>query len=435
VRLPPEKTVRSTRMLLPAPSPRRRRSGLWLRLLAIACGVCPFECAAPTYTDCLVACGSNGSCPNGLSCSNGHCTAGGACIRSAGEPDAAAGGGSGTREAGLPNAAGGEATRDASSVDERPQGSGGRVEAGSGGTRGTGGAGSGGAEPPDSGRRGPPPDAMPDGSRSDASDASLDTPPPKCDLSKPFGAREPLRGALESTGLDASLALSANGLEAYFESTRGDGLSRIWRATRSTTQEDFTAPEALWPARAAPQNDAFLTPDGKTLFYRFDADIYAATRDSPTGPFGDGSPVTALNSDAMDADPFITSDGQAIYFDTARNGKFDIYKATWAGNGFENPVPVTSLNTDADEYAPVLSKDGKTIYFGATRSTIGSLRIWKAHRATPAGDFGPATYVEELAPVPAALEFPDVVADEGCTLYFTVGQPTTYHLYRATKPP
>jgi hypothetical protein len=421
------------------------RPGLWLRLLAIAVGACPFECAAPTYTDCLIECSANGSCPSGLSCNNGLCTAGKICSRRGVEPDASAGGGP-------PTSAGGNAGRDASSVGGASGGHGGRADAGSGGAQGVGGdpSGTGGSGMPDADGATLDKDAALDANgRNRHEDAARDATsspdgrepdeggpyPVKCDLSKPFGTPKRL-DSLASAGFDLGLTISTNGLEAYFESTRSspNNVSQFWRATRTTTDGDFGSLAALWPDASVDQHDPFISSDGKTLFYRSDGDIYASTRSSTLGSFGEGAPLVELNSDANEGDPFVTSDGKTIYFDTMRSGiSPDIYKATLVGNTFQNPVPLTAFNTDSSDYNPVLTRDELTIYFTARRPPYpNAFYIWVAHRATRQDDFDPATLVGELAKT--LMMWPEAVTDEGCTLYFSMGNSNDYDIYRATKP-
>jgi alpha-tubulin suppressor-like RCC1 family protein len=46
-------------------------------LLGLACG-----CFSPRRPDCVVSCGADSSCPNGMTCSAGLCTAGASCVSS-----------------------------------------------------------------------------------------------------------------------------------------------------------------------------------------------------------------------------------------------------------------------------------------------------------------------------------------------------------------
>lgn len=85
--------------------------------------------------------------------------------------------------------------------------------------------------------------------------------------------------------------------------------------------------------------------------------------------------VAYFSGKYMDADPFVTNDGQAIYFMSNRpvkgNGPpksdTDIWKVVLTANGWSQPIHLDApVNSDADEYYPTLA-DNSTIYFGSPR--------------------------------------------------------------------
>src|SRR5262249_33296860 len=153
----------------------------------------------------------------------------------------------------------------------------------------------------------------------------------------PFGAATVL--SLSSpTDPDYDMTVSSDGLTAMFESTRG-GATRIFVATRANTLSDFGTPGVL-------------------------------------------SGISSTDLGITDSQPFLTADGQELYFATDRAGGLgqrDIWRATWNGSAFANPMDVAELNSATEDWLPALSADRLTIYF-ARRDTSGQFDIYRAHR-------------------------------------------------------
>src|SRR5690606_32698756 len=103
------------------------------------------------------------------------------------------------------------------------------------------------------------------------------------------------------------------------------------------------------------------------------------SRDASTGPFGAPVLLDTLQVEGRAlGDGFVTSDGLGLYFAYSGDEGGDLYFAARASRAeaFANPVPLTSLNTDADERDPWLSSDGARLYFVSSRE--GNLDIYEA---------------------------------------------------------
>lgn len=91
---------------------------------------------------------------------------------------------------------------------------------------------------------------------------------------------------LSSTFEDSNPALSSDGLELYFTTTRG-GIAEIWRATRPDVDSALGAPEIVPELNTAGVNsDSFLSADRRTIYFAStrpgglgSGDIWYATRD------------------------------------------------------------------------------------------------------------------------------------------------------------
>jgi hypothetical protein len=86
--------------------------------------------------------------------------------------------------------------------------------------------------------------------------------------------------------------------------------------------------------------------------------------------------IVSFSGKYFDIDPFVTKDGNTIYFVSNRpfnktdtlNSSWDIWKTKRNGNSWSEPVHLDSqINSIADEHYPTLSDNG-TLYFGSERN-------------------------------------------------------------------
>ncbi|MEO6406876.1 MAG: hypothetical protein ABIO32_15390 [Ferruginibacter sp.] len=85
--------------------------------------------------------------------------------------------------------------------------------------------------------------------------------------------------------------------------------------------------------------------------------------------------IATFSGKYLDADPFVTKDGNTIYFVSNRPANvgdsirkdWDIWKVERSGTGWSNPVHLDSnFNTNENEYFPTLAANGN-FYFGSER--------------------------------------------------------------------
>jgi hypothetical protein len=98
---------------------------------------------------------------------------------------------------------------------------------------------------------------------------------------------------------------------------------------------------------------------------------YLASRLAANAPFDAAQPLTDLWQDGTQMeDPFLTEDGLLLFFnrqDQARQG--DLFM-TWRPSPdqeFRDMVPLVTVNTAADERDPWLSADGQRLFFSSDR--------------------------------------------------------------------
>ena len=188
-----------------------------------------------------------------------------------------------------------------------------------------------------------------------------------------------------------------------------------------------------------------FTPDGRTAyfaesekFFPFSrkATIYMSTlRDGRWSP-----PVVApFSGTHSDIDPFITPDGQRLYFSSIRpvggvaKDDIDIWMVEGTARGWSKPVHLgPEVNSGADELYPSASADG-TLYFASGPQAPAAGRhydIYRARRAatgfSPREVLGPAINSTPAATDPgpqAAWDFNPEVSADGTLLVFTSLRP------------
>ena len=206
----------------------------------------------------------------------------------------------------------------------------------------------------------------------------------------------------------------------------------------------------------ARDTDPTLTSDLCELFFMSDRlgskDLWTSRRSAPDEPWTEPVPVSDLNSDVVDENPHVSSDGLRLWFYTDRDrAAGTIWFATrpsldepWdepvavpelgigsersnvavgvaenetllvlnslptGGTGYElyqqerastedvfgEPVLLEGVGSDVDEFDPELRANGRLLAFHSTR--LGSADIFRATRESADDEFGPVEAVESL---------------------------------------
>jgi hypothetical protein len=214
-----------------------------------------------------------------------------------------------------------------------------------------------------------------------------------------FGAPVNLGVNINTANAERSPALSADGLTLYFATTRpaGSGGFDLWAARRTDPADDlgWQAPMNLGPLVNSPATEAgpnyFLDPANGTASLYFASarpgsgglDIYRSefmTGGSPGAP----SPVTELNSPALDLTPALRADGLEIIFASNRSGVTGLWMSTRADRNdlWGTPISLGSPFQIGSEAFPALSPDGAELYFYSARpGGSGSFDLYRSIRS------------------------------------------------------
>jgi Tol biopolymer transport system component len=148
-----------------------------------------------------------------------------------------------------------------------------------------------------------------------------------------------------------------------------------------------------------------LSGDGRTLYFSAyvegEQQIYAATRERRGVEFSDVTELPVVNSPQMDGSPFLSADGQRLYFFSERTGSLgrrDIWVSERRAELFGEPTLVGGINSPSSELLPWLTPDELTVLFVSGRSGgSGGADVWRATRDSVSEPFGAPSSVADLS--------------------------------------
>jgi len=214
----------------------------------------------------------------------------------------------------------------------------------------------------------------------------------RASTSDPWGPLTNLT-TLNTTAVEYKGVVSPDQLTIYFDSSRGsDGRYDIYVATRSTIAGDFggvTAVSNINMAGGVTDGSPWISPDGLDLYFQStrgvgDYNLYHSTRANTSSPFGAPVEIGELNTTFNEDDFTLTPDQLAIYFASNRTGaNYEVYVArrSTKADGFGTPTLLTELTAPEQDWATWVSADECVLYMGSDRTgSEGSHDIWVATR-------------------------------------------------------
>lgn len=260
-----------------------------------------------------------------------------------------------------------------------------------------------------------------------------------------FHSPQNMGSTVNSESNDNGPFAAPNGLSLYF-SAQAD----IWVCQRLTLTSAWGPPQNLTILNTADvENRPKLSLDGRTMFFNSNRgggaqDIYVSTRTDPNNDFGWTDPVN-LGANINTAD---TEVGAALYEDPVTGsatlyfasnrvgglGDFDIYQSTRNSNGSFNPaVNCRVLNSPGRDSMAFPSRDGLEIYLNSDNGGLGLLDIWVARRG-PSGRWQHPVNVSTVNSEYDETE--PSLSPDGAVLYFSSareGGSGSGDLYTATR--
>ena len=179
-----------------------------------------------------------------------------------------------------------------------------------------------------------------------------------------------------------------------------------------------------------------FTPDGRTAYFARSAEFFPVSRQatiltSSWNGLAWSAPTTAsFSGQHPDIDPFITPDGQRLFFSSIRpvDGQprkdIDLWMAARQRDGSWGPPAHLgpAVNSAQDELYPSVSSNG-TLYFASDRP--GGLGGFDIYKTSPGADGAYAAAVNVGAPINSNIwEFnPAITPDNGTLLFVGLNRP------------
>lgn len=193
-------------------------------------------------------------------------------------------------------------------------------------------------------------------------------------------------------GTDEAPELTADGLILQFASNRGaGGTLDVYFTSRASRAADWGPPVALDSLNSSTSDDlpGSATTDLSRVTLASDRngggtglDLYESTRIGNAGISYTAPALIPLSTVGTDASPFLSADGLALYYamSPANDPNRDLYVATRASttDPFSGGTRIDELSTTFNDSDPWVSPDGNDIYFTSTRN--GTTRIWHARK-------------------------------------------------------
>lgn len=209
--------------------------------------------------------------------------------------------------------------------------------------------------------------------------------------------------AINTEAIEYSPVLYPGGRTLYFTSSRGEGPIYPGQGTRFTDIFEFKfdgdnsmsgiarkIPELINEPRRH-ESGATFTPDGMTMVFSRsgngkkndvikEVDLYSSTL--VQGAWSEAVRLDISGEDSWDSNPFISSDGNTLYFSSNRDGGLgseDIWYATKKADGaWGNVTNMGKLvNTPGEELFPYIKENGDFYFSSDGHPGFGELDIFK----------------------------------------------------------
>lgn len=184
------------------------------------------------------------------------------------------------------------------------------------------------------------------------------------------------------------------------------------------------------------QQQPQLSYDGLRISFARDQDLFEATRNVPTGPFGAPTPIPGLATPAAELGAFVVEDRLTAYVmvsDPQTTAKVDLllYARTSTSDPFEVVRALSELNTEEKDWDPFLAYGGQRIY-GARVVDSSYYPIWSARAIAGTDGFGTPQILTELDTLPLKGN-PSLTYDQKIIVFNGAQADREYRLYYATR--
>jgi hypothetical protein len=243
----------------------------------------------------------------------------------------------------------------------------------------------------------------------------------------PWGTPTKVPGASSAADEDDA-TLSSSRLELYFK--RNDsGNQNLYVMTRPSQADDFGLPVALTVLNSSVDEESpRLSQDDLTLYFGRGGDIYKSTRTVIGGAWGAATAVTALNTSTQyEKWAAVCSNGYAMVSRSVSNEGQNLFEGTISGGA---NTAVTQLNSTSGEQGTFLSNDCLRVYFQSNRD--GQFNIYVATRVTMTTAWSNPTALPDFNTNTFSEEDPWISADQR-TFVFSSNSAGNKDVYISTR--
>ncbi len=206
-------------------------------------------------------------------------------------------------------------------------------------------------------------------------------------VTDPWGAPTNV-GELETGGDEANPQVSGDGLRMYFASIRASGIGAhdIYYTERANRTAVWGTPSHVLELNTANDDSSPGRDDSERhlVLARFigDWELATSSRATTAAPWSTPSTITELETPGVENTPNLDASGLVLHFasDRGPGGDYDLYVATRPDvtAPFGAPRELTTVNTETRDADPWLSADGNTLYFES--DATGKTALWRSRR-------------------------------------------------------
>lgn len=257
---------------------------------------------------------------------------------------------------------------------------------------------------------------------------AMDSPPPECDLKKPFVLGTEITELREPTSNEAHPSLTSDELTIYFASTRFDpnGNPHIFRASRTSRDSTFGAVTRLESLVGQHELNPSVSADGNTLVFARNyvpdnQGLFVSTRANTGATF---PAPTKIPDTAFVDDPYLTADGNALYAANLSTGA--IVRLPRVGATFSAPQGVET-NIPNQLTSPA-SSDDLTLFLSSRQEGI-----FMVQRSTKTAGWGTPSLLAEFGPWSEMLKL-GWISNDGCRMYYSAYSNLKTRIFVAHRP-
>lgn len=238
---------------------------------------------------------------------------------------------------------------------------------------------------------------------------------------------ENLGAGINTSFVEASPAISRDGLSLYFNSTRTDPLGDLYVATRESVDHPWNEPVNLGDTINSAVFEGFVAlsrNEHHLFFVRSPGDIWVSYRKDVNDVLAWESPVPlgpAINTSAPEQAPHYFENRKRglpqLFFHSVRPdgvGAVDIYVA----EAFGVASLVRELNTSATDARPSITGNGLEIFFHSNRPGSAGFDMYSSARKSVVDRWSEPQSLGTVVNT-AASDFLGVISPDGETLFFT----------------